>query len=122
MEITSEVVDKIAKACHEANRAYCNAMGDSSQVPWEEAPEEIKRSAVMGVMAHMMNPELTPEQSHNHWMEVRKVNGWTYGTVKDLEKKTHPCMVPYEMLPREQKAKDYLFASVVKQSRELLGV
>ena len=35
-------------------------------------------------------------------------------TPKDPEAKTHPCMVPYECLPWEQRVKDYLFISVSK--------
>jgi len=32
MDITKE---RIAKVCHEVNRAYCAGIGDNSQVPWE---------------------------------------------------------------------------------------
>jgi len=27
----------IAKVCHEANRAYCESIGDNSQLSWEDA-------------------------------------------------------------------------------------
>jgi hypothetical protein len=122
MEITSEVIEKIAKACHEANRSYCAALGDKSHVPWDQTPEAIKQSCVAGVMHHLMNPDTTPEQSHTYWLEYRHKEGWTYGPEKDLDKKTHPCMVPYKDLPQEQRVKDHLFATVVKQARDLLGI
>ena len=32
-------IEKIAKACHEVNRAYCLALGDTSQPAWEDAPQ-----------------------------------------------------------------------------------
>jgi hypothetical protein len=32
----------IAKVCHETNRAYCETLGDNSQPPWEEAPENAR--------------------------------------------------------------------------------
>jgi hypothetical protein len=40
--------------------------------------------------------------------------GWVYGTAKDAEKKTHPCMVPYDKLPLAQRRKDALFQAAVR--------
>ena len=31
-------VEQIAKVAHEVNRALCQAFGDDTQMPWEEAP------------------------------------------------------------------------------------
>jgi hypothetical protein len=62
---------------------------------------------------HLAKPEATPEQSHEAWLEQKVADGWTFGKVKDAAKKEHPCFLPYEQLPAEQKAKDYLFRGVV---------
>lgn len=35
---------KIAQVAHEINKAYCEAIGDNSQVSWENAPERQKDS------------------------------------------------------------------------------
>lgn len=32
-----ETMDRIAKMAHEVNRAYCQSIGDNSQLPWEDA-------------------------------------------------------------------------------------
>ena len=32
-------VEEIARVCHNVNKAYCEAIGDDSQVTWEEAPK-----------------------------------------------------------------------------------
>lgn len=106
------MVGQIARICHEVNRAYCNSLGDTSQPSWEEAPEWQKESAVNGVEFHLRN-ETTPEQSHENWMKEKVASGWVYGLVKDPEKKEHPCMVPYDQLPLEQRTKDYLFKAIV---------
>lgn len=99
----------IAKICHEANRAYCEALGNHSQVAWEDAPEWQKESAIDGI-----KPGLSPAQSHENWKKKKKEEeGWVYGPVKDPENKTHPCMVPYEALPQEQRIKDSLFRAIV---------
>lgn len=107
-------VDRIARACHEANRAYCQSLGDDSQAPWDDAPEWQKLSARLGVEAILRNPETTPEQSHIGWFQQKVADGWVYGAVKDPVAKTHPCLVPYTDLPAEQRMKDVLFGLVVR--------
>ena len=106
-------VEQIAKVCHEVNKAYCEALGDNSQPFWEDAPEWQKQSAINGVNFHLENPNAGPNHSHDSWLKQKQEEGWTYGPVKDPEKKEHPCFVPYEDLPVEQKAKDYLFRQIV---------
>lgn len=103
-----------ARLCHEVNRGYCEALGDTSQVPWEDAPGWQRESAVAGVQAIINHPEMTPQQSHAQWMLQKVQDGWMYGSVKDAEKKTHPCLVPYAELPQHQRLKDVLFGAVVR--------
>lgn len=103
----------IAKVAHEVNRAYCQALGDNSQPAWEDAPDWQKSSAMNGVELHANNPNAGPEASHNAWMAEKKENGWPYGPVKYPELLEHPCMVPFDKLPIEQQAKDYIFRAVV---------
>jgi hypothetical protein len=105
--------NKIAKVCHEVNKAYCEAIGDNSQPSWEDAPDWQKESAIKGVEFHLSNPNSKPQDSHESWMKEKIDTGWKYGSVKDADKKEHPCMVPYEELPIEQRIKDYLFIAVV---------
>lgn len=104
----------IARTCHEVNRAYCQTVGDNSQLPWDEAPQWQRDSAVNGVKFAIENPGITPEQSHENWLLEKQQAGWHYGSVKDELTKTHPCMRPYDLLPREQRVKDTLFLAVVK--------
>jgi len=112
----------IAIAAHEQNRAYCAELGDDTQVPWDEAPDWQQTSAVNGVKAICAGDVKTPEQSHESWLAEKRATGWTYGAVKDTEKKTHPCMVPYADLPPEQRKKDKLFFDLVHHLRDLLQV
>ena len=106
-------VEQVAQVAHELNRAYCNSIGDNSQPTWEDAPDWQKTSAIHGVDFHLNNPEATPALSHEVWKKEKVDAGWVYGPVKDGEKKTHPCIVPYGDLPKEQKAKDYIFRQTV---------
>jgi hypothetical protein len=105
--------EQIARVCHEVNRAYCQALGDYSQVPWDEAPEWQQRSALTNVRLHREHPEAGPEISHRLWCQEKTIEGWIYGTLKNAEAKTHPCLVPFDKLPLAQQAKDYIFRAVV---------
>lgn len=116
MSITNE---EIAFVAHEVNRAYCAALGDTSQPPWSTAPDWQRQSAINGADFHRNNRNAGPEHSHESWMEEKREAGWKYGPVKDAEKKEHPCFVPYEQLPTEQKAKDYIFRAIVHSMLEL---
>lgn len=107
-----EIVEMIAMVCHEANRAYCKAIGDDSQPAWDDAPEWQKESAIKGVSFRYSNPTATPENMHESWLEEKRNTGWKYGAVKNPEMKEHPCFIPYSDLPADQKIKDRLFSSV----------
>ena len=107
-------IEKIARVCHEANRAYCKTIGDHSQPSWDDAPEWQRASAIQGVGFHIENPSAGPADAHNAWLSAKLRDGWRFGHVKDAETKTHPCMVPYEDLPHEQHTKDFLFIAVVR--------
>ncbi len=101
-----------ARAAHEANRAYCIALGDVSQPRWEDAPDWQLSSAIKGVEGVLSGNG--PEQSHESWLTEKAATGWKFGPIKDPEKKEHPCFVPYAELPEAQKQKDHVFVGVVK--------
>ena len=103
----------IAKVAHVINKAYCESIGDKSQLSWDDAPEWQQSSAVNGVQFHLDNPAAKPSASHESWLKQKEEEGWKYGIVKDPEKKEHPCFVPYDELPQSQQSKDFLFKSVV---------
>jgi len=102
----------MARAAHEVNRIYCYYLGEVVQQPWDDATPWQRQSCVKGV--HGVLAGNTPEQSHASWLAEKQRTGWVYGLVKDPEAKTHPCMVSYDQLTPEQRAKDALFVAVVR--------
>jgi hypothetical protein len=106
-------IPRIAKVCHEVNKAYCESLGDDSQKSWEEAEPWQRTSAIKGVEFVLANPEAPASANHDSWLAEKQATGWKYGPVKDAELKEHPCMLPYEELPFEQQVKDALFRAVV---------
>ncbi len=109
-----------ARAAHEANRAYCIAIGDLSQLPWETAPEWVRESARAGVVKAIAGA--TPEELHDAWLNDKVRDGWRYGPTKDEKAKTHPCMVKYSALPEEHRRKDAIYSAVVRAMAVALGI
>lgn len=105
--------EQIARIAHEVNREWCAFNGDQSQPTWDNAPDWQRNSAINGVAFHRENPSAGDSASHDSWMAEKVADGWVYGDVKDPEAKTHPCIVPFEQLPREQQFKDRLFRTIV---------
>ncbi len=106
-------ITQVAMVCHETNRAYCESVGDTSQKSWHEAEQWQRESAINGVRFKLDNPAALPSAQHDAWRADKVKDGWVYGPVKDVAAKTHPCIIPYDGLPVEQKLKDYLFQAVV---------
>lgn len=54
----------------------------------------------------LMLKERMAKNIHEVWAKSRMDQGWTYGPARDDERKIHPCLVPYEELPEEEKDYD----------------
>jgi hypothetical protein len=112
--MTARNFEHIVEVVYEVNRAYAQSLGDFSFKPWAEADDWQKSTIRQGIAFVIQNPQAGPGDSHQSWLDVKTEEGWRYGPVKDVEAKTHPCYVPYDDLPAEQRAKDYIFLAVVK--------
>lgn len=111
LEVT---IENVAAAAHEANRRYCIAIGDKSQVSWELSPDWVKESAIAGVKSVLDNLDISPKELHQKWTDHKLADGWVYRELKDGVDKTHPCLVHYDDLPHKQKLKDILFRQTVE--------
>ena len=110
----ADTIYHIAKVCHEENKSYCESIGDMSQPTWKDAPGWLKESIINGVKYFLDNIDATPEDMHNNWLAEKIRDGWVYGDEKNVERKTHPCMVMYWDLPEEQRMKDTIFMQTIK--------
>lgn len=112
-------VEDIAMIVHEVNKAYCETLGDYTQLPWDHVPEDMRETVLNGVHFVLDNPDAGPAELHDNWVAEKIADGWMYGEVKSREHKTHPCLVPYEELPIEQRVKNQLFRGVVMAASQV---
>lgn len=69
-------------------------------------PQPINTSGVVLPKELEQLVEQMSKNVHEVWAETRIRQGWTYGEQRNDELKTHPCLVPYEELPEEEKEYD----------------
>ena len=110
-------VTEIAKIAHEANKAYCETLGDFSQDHWNCCDQWQRDTVMNGVRAIEKRIVTEPEQSHENWLKLKEEEGWVYGKKKNSNKAlgalTHPYMLPFKELTHAQQMKDFLFFSIV---------
>jgi len=112
-QLTVHELDLVTRAAHEVDRSWNEVIGAHVNKQWEvltEKEQQTAKNAVIGVITHDFNAE----QTHVSWVAEKKSQGWTYGEVKDLERKTHPCLVSWAELPIEFRVKDELWVDTVR--------
>jgi hypothetical protein len=65
--------------------------------------------------------EALAENAHDVWAEQRLSAGWRFGEARSEAEKTHPCLVPYEDLPDEEKVLDRRMVEETVRSILALG-
>jgi len=107
--------EDIARVIHAANRELQIVQGDPTpSPPWDEAPEYQARENIASVELALADSGRTPETNHQGWYERLIADGWRRGDVKDPVAKTHPLLVAFDELPRDQQLKDRLFIAIVR--------
>jgi hypothetical protein len=105
--------EQIAEIIHETNRAVQKIQGDPlPSQPWDREPEELRQGVIANVA--LARAGASAAALHEAWLRQKKADGWTLGP-KDNERKTHPCMVPYDQLPQGQRDKNRLFVGIVRE-------
>lgn len=102
-DMTPEQLDKCAEFVHAVHAAYCKFI-DESEVPYFD-----KASIIDGLKMESGHQLISPSRSHDNWMAFKLKDGWRYGEKKDREAKTHPCLLPFQFLPRTEQLKDDVF-------------
>lgn len=94
---------------------------DAPVVPelWPERDQAFRTQFVAYVDGLCKADEFpSPEEAHDSWWRAYEAMGWTYGPVRDVEKKTHPDMVSFDQLEQREQDKDAVFLALVKIARD----
>ena len=75
-------IEYIAKLAHEINRAYCESIGDSSQVSWDDVPEWQRQSSISGVKFRIENPDSPNSSQHEKWFDDKVKDALFVAVVK----------------------------------------
>ena len=76
-------------------------MKENRYIPQPIDTTDVKLPKVLEELVEKMSKNV-----HEVWAEARIRQGWTYGEQRNDELKTHPCLVPYEDLPEEEREYD----------------
>ena len=108
-------IKEIAKFIYEATRIEAE-WSNRSIVPeiWKQRDDKFKKQFVNIIEMYLEKDKLpTPEKAHDSWVVAYEKMGWKYGEKRDVDKKTHPDMLPFNELPKDEKDKDSIFLTFV---------
>jgi len=76
-------------------------MNKKKYIPQPIDTHDIKLPEELEMLVEQMSKNV-----HEVWAETRISQGWIYGEQRNDELKTHPCLIPYEELPEEEREYD----------------
>lgn len=72
--------------------------------PYKPSPVDTSRVELSDELLELV--ERMAKHVHEVWAATRIAQGWTYGPERNDAARKHPCLVPYDQLPEEEKAYD----------------
>jgi hypothetical protein len=105
-------IEQIAMIVHDALRRYSSFTGEDKP-EWGALDEDRKRITVEGVRFHFSNPDATPAEAHQQWVEEKTKSGWVFSEEYSDERKTHPHLLPFYALTKYQRTKAFLIKEMV---------
>ena len=101
----------------------CYQMG--ADLPLHDVAEDFKisderlESLIKGTHYVLENPNMNAEDNHELWMKTKIQQGYVCGKELDVDKKTHPSLVPFDELSEVEKRKDEMDLLMVRLGNEL---
>lgn len=103
--------EKMARLIYEATRVEAR-WSKRSIVPerWEKRDIKFREQFVKIIDKYLSLKNLpTPNKAHQSWMKSYFKMGWKFGKTRDVNKKTHPDLLPFYELPQNERDKDAIF-------------
>lgn len=90
---------------------------------WNINPTDWQIESLMdAVEAFEKNPDITPQDNHINWCKHKFAHGWKWGKIKDVKKKIHPCLKPFNKLPRVEQMKDVMNLEARRFSKRMANM
>jgi hypothetical protein len=64
------------------------------------------------------NLDVLAQMEHDGWQEQKRKEGWTYGPVRQDDRRKHNLLIPFDRLPEVEKNKD---RQSIRDYPELVG-
>ena len=104
--------NELAEADKEDNRAAARRIQEilslvGLRIIKKENASQLEKDHEINIMNHLeYHLEILAEAEHNGWMKQRLNEGWTYGEIRNDDKKIHPDLILYNKLSNKEKEKD----------------
>ncbi len=112
-----------ARLIYEATRIEAE-WSERSIVPeqWKRRDEKFKKQFVNIINKYLLKEKLpTPEEAHQSWMDSYFKMGWKYGKKRNIIKRTHPDLLPFNELPKDERDKDAIFLVFVWLMKNIIS-
>jgi hypothetical protein len=107
--------EDIARVAHDAAAAIDQATGSPSAY-WSTASNDDKWVSIKKTHFYL-DTYAGPAAAHTDWMRRLLAEGWNHGFVYSEANRTHPNLVPFNMLNIVQQAKEWAFSAIVGSLR-----
>ena len=87
--------------------------------PYIPQPIDVSRIELPAALAPLT--EALARNVHEVWAATRIAQGWRFGPERNDARKEHPCLIPYEELPEEERTYDRQTALETLKLIEHLG-
>ena len=107
--------EQIAKIIYEATRLEAK-WSKRSIVPekWERRDLKFRKQFIDIIEKYLLLKKLpTPKEAHDSWVKSYINMGWKYGKKRNIVAKTHPDILPFAKLPKDERDKDAIFLAIV---------
>ena len=97
----------------------CHRKETNMKQPYIPQPIDVSRIELPAALAPLT--EALARNVHEVWAAPRIAQGWRFGPERNDARKEHPCLIPYEELPEEERTYDRQTALETLKLIEHLG-
>ena len=97
----------------------CHRKETNMKQPYIPQPIDVSRIELPDALAPLT--EALARNVHEVWAATRIAQGWRFGPERNDARKEHPCLIPYEELPEEERTYDRQTALETLKLIEHLG-